>query len=254
MKRILHYITLATLGATSGYTLPMQQMMGGLGGFTSILSNICGKSLARYAIAAGIGATCGGIYRRLTSQEQTPIWQQLIKAQDLDKQLEKGFDMTVSRPKNYHDDLWHKEVPGDFINYVKTIELTNKDNDVFLVSLSPQCGKMCKEIINSKEKPTPKDGSIPLAAINAAKNNAILSRYPTFFQDAIVKKIREYYCLRIIEADSKTFLVARRAQLLGKNITTYAQYYGPSCMTGLILGCLGYAMCPILVHSLQTSR
>jgi len=87
MKRIVHYITLAAFIATSGYTLPMQQL-GGLGIFSTIASTFK-QSFGKYARAATAAAALYSAYHAYTSTAQRPEWRaQSKELENINEQID----------------------------------------------------------------------------------------------------------------------------------------------------------------------
>jgi len=266
MKQILHYLTLAALGATSGYTLPMQQMMGLLD--FSTIAETGKQSFGKYALAATAGAALYGCYTACTSTAQQP---EPIKEQD-DKEIasieEQICYATKKRPaieqlkkeksflintqflhESNKDSQWYnsKESNGGLVITKKQkTKGASTNNYQYTVSLSQDIRDTCMQLIEHTY-------SVPLTTerIRQSINTRIVfsknNNYPETLITAIVSEIER---LRLGKNDKSIEflnqeLSAARKRLSNENAANLRQYYYKQykspCLKGAITGGLAYA-------------
>jgi len=264
MKRILHYITLAALGATSSYTLPMQWMMGGLD--FSTIAGTYKQSFGRYAPAATVGAAIYGAWHACTSTAQRPkpltekgnteievIQEQLCyatKKRPVINRLksEPSFLITTkclhisnsdcswytSRAKNQSQDN-----PQPFVAATqKKSHGASKDNYQYTVSLPESVRSHCLKLIESSETLTTEQIKESINEYN----------YPKTLTGVITSEITRLRLGKTDKsiADLQQELSAAQKKLSDKNSANLNQYYYNQyispCLTGAMMGIVTRAL------------
>jgi len=263
MKRILHYLTLAALGATSGYTLPMQQMMGRLD--FSTIAGTCKQSFGKYALAATAGAALYGCYTACTSTTQRPLEMQERHDKGIESIKEQICYATEKRPEieqlrtvfliktpclheSNKDSQWYNSKEGNgglVITKKQKIKGASTNNYQYTVSLSQDIRDTCVQLIENSGALTKKQIQ---ERINT-HSEVIAKRYPETLKTAIVSEIAR---LRFGKNDKtitdlEQHLKVARTRLSAENATAlrhyyYDQYKSP-CLKGAITGGLAYAAC-----------
>jgi len=259
MKRILYYLSLAALAATSGYTLPMHQMMGGLD--FSTIAGTCRQSFGKYALAATAGAALY-VAHACTSPAQKPTLlhdKDLPEIGNIRKQLYDGCVKTCEigclkvikrfnfTPKEDHVN-WYKDYPlgpqvptYPDVFVIKEQEAPHgrtSNNFKYILSLPEAVRDTCLQLIEDSNTLTKQQIQ---QCINT--NREVLSKhYSEPLKTAIVDEIERLRLATTAESIKALTqkLSAAQKKLSEENAARLNQYYDNQykypCLTGAIMG------------------